>query len=167
MYRLIWEKSKSGYGTYKKGLEAFESRYGDMSAAQPPMPAPNTSVINPTTIHKSMTAGMDASIHFRIIMTIRPKGISTSVSVTRCSSIVSSFLILAAYKPAYSFHSKSAEHVSPKRGVAFFTAETTALSITLAESKPKTLTSASMSPVAMVKMVSPSNMEWAGRMLLA
>ena len=100
---------------------------------------------------------MDASIHFRIIMTIRPKGISTSVSVTRCSSIVSSFLILAAYKTAYSFHSKS----------AFYTAETTALSMTLGESKPKTLTSASTSPVAMVKMVSPSNMEWAGRMLLA
>ncbi len=46
-------------------------------------------------------------------------------------------------------------------------AEMIAAAITLAESRPRTLRSASTCPVAMVNMVSPSNMECAGRMAIA
>src|SRR3989339_314044 len=90
--------------------------------------------------------------------------------VEQCSIILFlpyHYLTLYSYWPSRLDPSKTATHLSPKRGLEFFTAEMTALSITLADSRPRTLKSASTCPVAMVNMVSPSNMECAGRMVLA
>lgn len=56
--------------------------YGDKAAAHPSSPTPKTSKNIIITIHISIIAGIAASISLKIIIIIRPKGISILVRVT-------------------------------------------------------------------------------------